>query len=404
MGIFSRKKNQIQHETISTNPTIKEIAAFFGVDDIAEIGSSLNATTYYACMQIRCNAVAKLPLKVMQTSDDGAKVMHNHDLFRLLKMRPNPFTTAHDFMFATEFQRLEYGDAFWVKEFSKGKITNLYLLDSTKVSIFVDNTGLLGNNAVYYSYLDSKKGELIYREDEVCHFKNFTLDGIKGTPIKKYIRNIVQQEQYSTNVVNKRYKSGLQDPIIVEYAGDLDDGRRAKIVKKFSLYGGTQNAGKVIPIPSDFRVTQLSTKLVDNQFFELSGLNSRNIANAFGVKSFQLNDLTKSTYSNIEQQNRAFYSDTMQNALTVYEQEIDYKLFSKEDQESGIYVNFNVDAMLRSDIESRYNAYKTGIEGGFIKISEVRAKENLPFVPGTDMLIVGNGASIPLDQLGKQYE
>ena len=143
--------------------------------------------------------------------------------------------------------------------------------------------------------------------------------------------------------------------------------------------------------------------MVDNQFFELNGLNSRNIANAFGVKSFQLNDLTKSTYSNIEQQNRAFYSDTMQNVLTTYELETTYKLLPSFERNEGIFTAFNVDAMLRSDIESRYNAYRTGIEAGFIQISEVRKKENLPFVPGTDKLIFGNGAAIPVTQIGNQY-
>ena len=126
-------------------------------------------------------------------------------------------------------------------------------------------------------------------------------------------------------------------------------------------------------------------------------------SNAFGVKGFQLNDMEKSTYNNIEQQNRAFYSDTLQNAITEYEQEMDYKLLSSKEQRDGHYWDFNVDVMLRSDIESRYRAYQTGITAGFLKISEARQKENLPFEDGSDRLIIGNGASIPLTDLGKQY-
>lgn len=34
--------------------------------------------------------------------------------------------------------------------------------------------------------------------------------------------------------------------------------------------------------------------------------------------------------------------------------------------------------------------------------AEVREKEDLPYIDGTDKLIIGNGASIPLDDLGKQ--
>ena len=121
------------------------------------------------------------------------------------------------------------------------------------------------------------------------------------------------------------------------------------------------------------------------------------------MKSFQLNDMEKSTYANIEQQNRAFYSDTLQNVLTAYEQEMTYKLLSETDKASGIYIKGNADVMLRSDIDTRYKAYSDGISSGFLSIAEVRKREELPFITGTDRLIIGNGASIPLEDLGKQY-
>ena len=229
------------------------------------------------------------------------------------------------------------------------------------------------------------------------------MNGLKGTPIKKYLYDVITQEKYAQKVVNEKYSKGLQDPIIVTYTGDLNEARSQAIKKKFANLGGAENAGKVVPIPTDFDVKQLETKLVNSQFFQLNGLTTRHIANSFGVKSFQLNDMEKSTYSNIEQQNRAFYSDTMQNVLTAYEQEMTYKLLSTADRNGGIFIKGNADVFLRSDIETRYRAYQTGISSGFLQIAEARKKEDLPFVPGTDRLIIGNGASIPLEDLGKQY-
>ena len=79
------------------------------------------------------------------------------------------------------------------------------------------------------------------------------------------------------------------------------------------------------------------------------------------------------------------------------------KLFTTSERRTGIFAQYNVDAMLRSDTKSRYDAYSVAISAGFMKISEVREKENLPFVEGTDQLLIGNGASVPLDQLGEQY-
>ena len=222
--------------------------------------------------------------------------------------------------------------------------------------------------------------------------------------MKHYLFDVISQEKYAQNVVKERYKKGLQDPIIVTYIGDLNSDKKAKIQKRFESMGGVQNAGKVIPIPSDFDIKTLQTNLVSNQFFELNGLTTRHIANAFGVKSFQLNDMEKSTYSNITEQNKAFYSDTVQNVLTCYEQEMSYKLLTTEERNDGMFIEGNADVMLRTDLLSRMQAYTTAVGGGIMQIAEARRRENLKFIPGTDRLLMQNGAAIWIDDLGKQYK
>lgn len=399
-GIFTRK---IKNE--SNVISLEELNGYFNNSNIlSAMGkSNLTAATYYACMQIRCNAIAKVPFKVYERNGDGSQEIQ-HNLNELLKLRPNPFMSAHDMLWATEFQRLGYGNAFWVYDFDCGKITAIYLLDSTQVEIVIDNKGILDKpNSVYYLYYDSEKGTILYPSSRILHFKNYSTNGIKGNSIQKYLSDVILQEKYAQEVVKEKYSKGLQDPIVVTYSGDLNDSRSQNIKKKFASLGGAQNAGMVIPVPTDFKVSQLETKLVNSQFFELNGLTTRHIANAFGVKSFQLNDMEKSTYSNIENQNRAFYSETMQNALTFYEQEMTYKLLSSDERKNGLDIKGNADVYLRADIEARYKAYSSGISGGFLQIAEARKKENLPFVEGTDRLIIGNGSSLPLDMLGSQY-
>lgn len=390
--------------TIDTNPTLQEIHRFFN-SNIGNIGSNLNCATYYACMLIRCNAFAKLPMSVMRyTKDKGSVVFTEHPLYELLHLRPNPQMSAFHFKWATEYMKLDTGNAYWFYLFNGGRITNLKLLDSLRMKIFIDDMGIVGpQDEVYYRYQDPKHGELIYKSSQICHFKNFATDGIDGHSIKHYLYSTITSEQYAQNVIDDKYKSGMQDPIIVEYSGDFNDARKEKIIAKFKAMGGSQNAGKVVPIPSDFKVTQLETKLVNAQFFELQGLTTRRIANAFGVKNFQLNDMEKSTYNNVESQNKAFYSDTLQPELEAYEQEITYKLIPEFQRKEGLYAHVNVDALLRSDIKSRYEAHQIGISTGFETIAEAREYENKPFIPGTDKLIIGNGAAIPLEQLGMQY-
>ena len=382
------------------------------MDDLAFSGKrtpskteALFSSTYYACMRIRCDALAKLPIKVMQHYEKGgAQKLRTHELWALLSLRPNPNMTAYDLLWATEFQRLDYGRAFWVVKInSKGKREGIYLLDSSLVEIWIDNTVPADNQKVYYIYNDPIKGRLIYKPESIVCFKNFATDGVYGKGIRQYLVDIIQHENDATAVLHDKYESGLQDPIIVQYVGDLNEALQAKIKRKFNSLGGTKNAGKVVPIPSEFKVSQLETKLVNSQFFELQGLSERQIANAFGVKSFQLNDLSRSTYANIAEQNRAFYSDTMQGTITEYEQEMTWVLLYERERKNGIYIEFNIDAMLRSDPESRMSAYINAVNSSIRTVAEVRELEGLPYIEGTDRLLRDNGAAIWLEDLGKQY-
>lgn len=392
--------------SITSSSSDDEIEKFFGWDEDLGNREALNAATYYSCMQIRCNAFAKLPVKIRRFEGRGSVTIRDSELNVFLQTRPNRFMSAHDFKFATEFQRIEFGDAFWYMDIDgRGRLRELCLLDSRRMQIYIDDVGITRNkNAVYYVYYDKALGEIIFSEDEILHFKNFSRDGLVGTPLKKYLSDCIDSELYSGKMLKERYKSGLQDPIIVQYIGELNSEKEAKIQKKFSSLGGAKHAGMVVPIPPDFKVDQLETKLVNAQFFELQGLNARNIANAFGVKAFQLNDMERSTYSNIETQNLAFYTDTLLNVLTVYEQEIDWKILTTSQRENGWYVKFNVDAILRADGKTRAEQHQIEIASGTLTPAEAREMEDRPYIDGTDTLIYGNGASLPLAQLGKQYD
>ena len=353
-----------------------------------------NSATYYACMDIRCKAAAKIPIKVLQQGEHGTVLRADHVVYRKLHDQPNKLYTAYDFKFATEFQRLEYGNAYWLPVYNlAGRLDQIQLLDSNKVTIQINSALEPWQPGYLLYYYSGPSGMQILTPDEILHFRNYSKDGIHGRSVRQQIMDVIQAEESGQNLLKSKYESGLIDPLIVEADVDLSDKKRKQaVIKKFSGFRGAEHAGEIIPIPPDFKVQQLSTKLVDSQFFEMQGLTTK-----------RLNDLDGATYSNIQQQNARFYSDTMQSTFTQYEGEMDAKLFTTSERRAGIFAQYNVDAMLRSDTKSRYDAYAVGISAGFIKISEVREKENLPFVEGTDQLLIGNGASVPLDQLGEQY-
>ena len=398
-------KNKIKNATTADLNTLHEL---FGIDlhsdDIS--ADKLYSATYYACMDIRCKALAKLPLKIYQDTSEGTKKVTDFYLYDLLKLRPNPYMTIHDFLYAIEFQKLEHGNAYIaMKTTKKGEIVALYPLDSTKMTIWIDDLGVLSatKNAIWYEYQDTT-GSLKFRSDEIIHLKNFTKDGIVGEPVKKYLLDTIENEQYGTKFLNNHYRNGLSGKAVLNYVSSLKDESVDSLRQRFEkMTSGIKNAGRIIPVPMGFELKPFEVNLVDADFFKLQGLTIKHIANAFGVKMFQLNDMERSTYSNIETQNIAFYSDTLQNVLTETEQELAYKLLTKYQRLQGYFFKFNVDSILRSDFKTRMEGYAIAVQNAIYTSAECREIEDKMFIEGSDKLIC-NGNMIPLEKAGKQYE
>lgn len=400
-GLFRRVRNQVTVAAGLNDPTLLE---WLGIDpnEISIKGEKgLREATVYACIRILSEGVAKLPLKVYQESAGGIRKAADHYLYPLLKLRPNPYMTAYDMFKAVEAQRNLHGNAYIVPEVvqsgpQRGRIRWLWPVDAKHVEIWIDNRGLFeARNQVWYIVRIGGE-EVKLQPDEVIHLKAMTLDGIVGVSPLEYLKWLVESGAAGTKHIRDFFRQGLQAKGIVHYTGDLNPDAERRFRERFEqMASGLKNAHRVALLPIGYQFQPLQISMADAQFLESAQLTARQIANAFGVKMHQLNDLSRATHTNVTEQQKEFYQETLQSILTSYEQELTYKLFTPAEIEQGYYVKFNVDSILRSDIRTRYEAYRVGIQGGFLKPNEVRAWEELPAEPGGDQLLV-NKAMSPL--------
>jgi HK97 family phage portal protein len=167
------------------------------------------------------------------------------------------------------------------------------------------------------------------------------------------------------------------------------------------MANGLKNAHRISLLPYGYQFQPIKMTLADAQFIENYNLTIRQIAAAFGVKNHQLNDLDRATHTNISEQQREFYIDTLMEILTKYEQEMMFKLFTTGEIDAGFYLRFNADAITRADIKTRYEAYRIGVQGGFKTPNEARELEEDEPLPGGDDLYA-NGAFVRLVDVGKE--
>ena len=403
--LFRRKIKNLATE-IDAND--KELLKWLGIDidGIDVMGkNSLRQATVFGCLRILSDTISKLPIKIYK-KDNGVKKITNHYLEPLLKLRPNPYMSASDFWKCIEVQRNIYGNSYVAMEFdTKGKVRALYPLDSSQMQIFIDNTGILNsNNNIWYIYTDNLGLKHKFMNDEILHFKALTLDGLVGISIIDKLKHLIENGKSSEKYINNFFKNGLQVKGIVQYIGDLNPKAEETFRTEFErMSSGLKNAHRIAMLPIGYQFQPIGQRLVDAQFLENTQLTIRQIASVFGIKMHQLNDLEKATHTNIAEQQREFYIDTLQSILTMYEQELIYKLFLNTEIRKGYYLKFNVDSILRADIKTRYESYRIGIQGGFITPNEVRELEEKEPKDGGDELLV-NGNMMPVKMAGEQYK
>lgn len=381
-------------------------------------GKNMNPTadvTYFTCLKMMSETVAKMPWKLYQRSDAGITEPPDDEIARLMKQRPNPIMTPTIFWNTVELNRNHYGNGYVYirKKFKREKyggvenVLDLWVMPSDRVQILVDDQGYFGGKGkIWYHYGDKYSGtQYIFGSDEVMHFKtSHTWDGITGMPVQEILRATVEGTLESQNFLNNMYKNGLTAKAMLEYTGDLDKKSVEKMLKIFAQYGnGSANSGKIMPVPLGMKLVPLDIKLTDSQFVELKKYTALQIAAAFGIKPNHINDYEKSSYSNSEMQQLSFYVDTMLFVMKQYEEEATYKLLTEKQMEDGMYWKMNEKVLMRTDSKTQMDTLKTAVNTGIRTPNEARRKLDLQDKAGGDTLIV-NGTYVPLTEVGAAYQ
>ena len=399
---FSVIFNKSDRETIELNNLYK----FLGIDTRAD-EKVLSEATYFACLKILSEAVGKMPLKLLKyNSKNGVVTMRKHYLYNILHDRPNPYMTATSFWSTVEYNRNHWGNAYvWIQ--GAGKNLKLWILPSENVEVWYDDAKALADQPDIY-YLYSAGGKLYkFGSEEILHFKSSnSFDGVLGISVQDQLKTTIGGSVKSQKMLNKMYESGFTAKAVLQYTGSLSDENTKAFVAGIESYAkgdlhedGVEN---IIPIPLGSTLTPLNVKLADNQFIEVKQYTSGQIAAAFGIKPYQYNDLTKSSYASAEAQQLSFYVDTLLYIIKQYEEELSYKLLTPEEIAQGYHFKFNVAVILRADLATQINTLSTGVSNFIYTPNEARAMLDLEAKEGGDRLL-GNGASIPVEMAGTQY-
>jgi HK97 family phage portal protein len=124
----------------------------------------------------------------------------------------------------------------------------------------------------------------------------------------------------------------------------------------------------------------------------------------FGVPSVLVNDTSGSTTwgSGIEQLVSGFYKLNLRPYLERFESSVSANLFS-EAEANEYEFEFDFEGLLRSDLKSRLEGYRTAVSGSILTPNEVRRIEGWSPMAGGDSLLSQVNMT-PLEKLGETVQ
>lgn len=339
--------------------------------------NSLELSAVWSAVSQISNSVAKLPLYVYGRKNGSNTEIENHIIAKLLK-KPNPFISKFDFFKTMVANLLLNGNAYaWIDRGSSNNINALWVLEPSSVGVNLDPSG---RKLTYYISINGKAYQVPHTD--IIHFKGLSLDGYKGLNPIDTSKESIGIAKASNQWLGSYYGNGTSTGDILEVAAQLNKSAKDAIRAAWSeANSGLENAKKIAVLDAGMTYKQMTNnKIVDMDFIATQRFYSvEEVARIFNMPSTMLGDLSKATFSNVENLNLLYYKGCISPILCSIENELDDKLLLVND---NTFTSFDMSEELRGDTQARVSYYKELLSMGAISPNEVRIKEG--FEPSKD--------------------
>jgi len=345
-----------------------------GVDITAE--SALKISAVYACTAVTAESVAVCPFGMYErTGDEERRAATEHPVHALIHDRPNRYQTS------MEWQEMMIA---WALLRGKG-ISEIAWKGDTPLGLVPLHPDLVTeettpDGTLRFRYADPvKQRERILLDDEV-----FVLRGRFGKSVRAYFRDTMGLSAAMAKWAALTYGRGTKAGGVIQHPGKqpLSDKARANLRAALDEYSiGGPRAGRPLLLEEGMSWADATMSAHDAEFVATHTLQIAEIARGFRMPLHKIQELSRSTNNNIEHQGIEFASDVVLPWSERTEQSVARDLITDP---ARFYSEHNLNGLYRGDMKSRYEAYATGVLGGFLTRNEPRKWENLNPIGGLD--------------------
>lgn len=361
--------------------------------------TALAVSAVYACVQVRAQTLASLPLKLFRTTSDGDKVpAFDHPLFPLLSASPHPDLTRFEFMEMMGGHSDLRGNCYaQIVRDNGGQIRRLVPLHPDRVTVRRSpNITADGRRPLIYEVSNAGFGGMAKLDaSEILHVRDFGGDGIIGYSRVRVACESIGLAMAADEHAARMFSNGARPAGVLEHPNKLDDNGRKNLRDGWqSVHGGVGNTGKVAILEEGMKFHEVGLSNEDAQLLESRKYSRAEIASIFTVPPDRIGaESSSSTYANVEQRQIQFMLDCAIPMTERWQQRLGLALLSEEERRAGFYFKFNLASLIRGSLLDQYNAFRIGLgragEPGWITVNDIREVLDMNRVKGGDTLFTG---------------
>jgi HK97 family phage portal protein len=336
--------------------------------------SALSFSAVFNAVAIIAGTVASLPLILYRRiGERGKERVKDHPLFDILHNVANPEMTSFLWREVSQSHLLLWGNAYsWIQRDGLGRILALWPLSPEQMTVKRNPVG-----QIVYELDEGGGKKQILAPRDILHIPGLGFDGRVGYPILTLAREAMGLGLGMEQFQARFYGQGTNLGAVLQHPGRL--GQEALDHLKESLkekYSGLQKSHGVLILEEGMKYERMGMPLEDAQFLESRTFQVAEIARWFNIPPHKLKEMSRATFSNIEQQQIEFVQDCIRPWLVRWEQQLAWKCLLPEERKD-LFMEFMIDALLRGDTISRNQALALQRQNGIITANEWRGIENM---------------------------
>jgi HK97 family phage portal protein len=353
------------------------------------------------------NAVARLPLYVYDSAGNERTVDTTSAYAKLLA-QPNSEMNRYAFWRWVVSTYEIYGEAFVLKQRDySGRVIQLLPMHPSRTQIKRSHDGS--------EWPGAKPGDLLYifttgvasaglveaKADDVIPFQRYNPDGLmRGWSRLEPLRSTLMNEDSARRAMAAFWQNMGRPSMVLESEKALSKPGRERLADSFTAsHGGSGNVGKALVLEDGVTAKAMQLTAEEMSYIESRKLNRGEVCAVYDVPPPVVHILDAATYSNITEQMRSMYRDTMAPRIEELESILETHLRPEFGRTASTKeAVFAVDEVLRGDIETRATTAVQMVTNGIAKPDELRPWFGFDQVGGVANKLYANSAMAPLGQ------